>query len=221
MSWLMRTGTGRNNISFGGNGSTKGKYFKRTANGRNNVQWIDISSNGTHKLLERNGTGRNNIRWNNLTFSFYAPINSYLVADNDRLGNNIPNDERVYDYNILLRYMPEIEYWGMGYFLNVDSYFVNGWNVSLNKALDLGGLTRVPKMTVYMQDGHCTNLYNTLKNNYSRINLKDSSGLVRSSTGFGDWEYSDNSIRTTAIYFDNIPGLSGFNVANIRQIYFT
>ena len=94
MSWLMRTGTGRNNISFGGNGSIKGKYFKRTANGRNNVQWINISSNGTHKLLERNGTGRNNVRWNNLTFSFYVPINSYLVADRDRTGNNMDINER-------------------------------------------------------------------------------------------------------------------------------
>lgn len=220
MSWLMRTGTGRNNISFGGNGSIKGKYFKRTANGRNNVQWINISSNGTHKLLERNGTGRNNVRWNNLTFSFYVPINSYLVADRDRTGNNMDINERVYDYNINISGMSE--YRGMEYFINVDSYFTNGWNVSLNKALDLGGISGEMDMTVYMQDNHCTNLYNTLRNNYSRINFKDSSGNIKTSSGFGNFTYSDNQpYRITALWFETIPGVSGINMANLRQIYFT
>ena len=37
MSWLMRTGTGRNNISWGGSSTTSGNYLKRTGNARNNT----------------------------------------------------------------------------------------------------------------------------------------------------------------------------------------
>ena len=35
-----------------------------------NVAWLQISSNGTHNLLNRTSTGRNNISWKNTTFSF-------------------------------------------------------------------------------------------------------------------------------------------------------
>ena len=76
MSWLMRTGTGRNNVSYGGGSTTKGQYLKRTANGRNNISYISISSNGTHKLLERYNTTRNGVRWNNLSFSFFTQYES-------------------------------------------------------------------------------------------------------------------------------------------------
>ena len=72
----MRNGTGRNNIVYGRGSSTKGKYFKRTGTSRNNVQWIDISSNGTHNLLERTATSINSIRWNNLSFSFFTQYES-------------------------------------------------------------------------------------------------------------------------------------------------
>lgn len=84
MSWLMRTGTGRNNIAWGGGNTTSGQYLKRTANGRNNISYVSISSNGTHNLLERYNTTRNGIRWNNLSFSFfsfsdYALYNTYSI----------------------------------------------------------------------------------------------------------------------------------------------
>lgn len=86
MSWLRRTGTGRNNISWGGGSTTSGKYLKRTGNARNNIAYTQISSNGTHKLLERTGTGRNNIRWNNLTFSF-GPSSMADIFTNARFPN--------------------------------------------------------------------------------------------------------------------------------------
>ena len=70
MSYLIITGTGRNNIAYGGGKSTKAKYLRRTGTGRTNISWIDISSNSTINVLERTGTGRNNIRWYNTTFSF-------------------------------------------------------------------------------------------------------------------------------------------------------
>ena len=86
MSWLRRTGTGRNNIAWGGGSTTSGNYLKRTGNGRNNVAYTQISSNGTHKLLERTDTGRNNIRWNNLTFSF-GPSSMADIFTNARFPN--------------------------------------------------------------------------------------------------------------------------------------
>ena len=70
MSWLRRTGTGRNNIEWGGGSTSTGNYLRRTGTSRNNVQWLNISTSGTWNLLERTANGRNNIRWNNLTFNF-------------------------------------------------------------------------------------------------------------------------------------------------------
>ena len=71
MSYLIRTGNGRNNISYGGGTNTKAKYLQRTGTGRNNISWIDINSNVTKKVLERTSTGRNNIRWYNTTLLCY------------------------------------------------------------------------------------------------------------------------------------------------------
>ena len=79
MSYLIRTGTGRTNIKWGGGKSTKAKYLRRTGTGRNNISWIDISSNGTYNVLERTSSGRNNIRWYNTTFTFTDPEVVYLV----------------------------------------------------------------------------------------------------------------------------------------------
>ena len=84
MSWLMRNGTGRNNIVWGGGNTTKANYLRRTANGRNDISFINVTSNGTHNILERYNTTRNGIRWNNLSFSFfsfsdYALYNTYSI----------------------------------------------------------------------------------------------------------------------------------------------
>ena len=95
MSYLMRNGTGRNNIVYGGNNTTSGNYLKRTAdNNRNSIQWYTISTSGTHKLLERYNTSRNNIRWNNLTFSFGGDLTKlngliYIARYNGNKGNII------------------------------------------------------------------------------------------------------------------------------------
>ena len=78
MSYLIRTGTGRTNIKWGGGKSTKAKYLRRTGTSRNSISWIDISSNGTYNVLERTSTGRNNIRWYNTTFTFTVNISDYF-----------------------------------------------------------------------------------------------------------------------------------------------
>ena len=81
MSYLIRTGTGRNNIKWGGGKSTKAKYLRRTGTSRNSISWIDISSNGTYNVLERTSTGRNNIRWYNTTFNFVpTSINNFGIT---------------------------------------------------------------------------------------------------------------------------------------------
>ena len=91
MSYLIRTGTGRNNISYGGGKSTKAKYLRRTGTGRNNISWIDINSNGTYNVLERTSTGRNNIRWYNTTFSFITTqsISEYIKSNCDSILINL------------------------------------------------------------------------------------------------------------------------------------
>ena len=89
MSYLIRTGTGRNNISYGGGKSTKAKYLRRTGTGRTNISWIDINSNGTYNVLERTGNSRNNIRWYNTQFSFvgHKEISYYLAGIKDLNDN--------------------------------------------------------------------------------------------------------------------------------------
>lgn len=73
MSLLIRTGTGRNNISWGGGTTTKANYLRRTGTGRNNIGYIQVSSNGTHNILNRTASGRNDIKWDVFNFSFFNP----------------------------------------------------------------------------------------------------------------------------------------------------
>ena len=94
MSYLIRTGNGRNNIAWGGSKSTKAKYLRRTGTGRANISWIDISSNGTYNVLERTSSGRNNIRWYNTTFSFISF--DQIFDDLDAAGSN-----NIYVFNSL------------------------------------------------------------------------------------------------------------------------
>ena len=67
MSYLYRTGNGRNNIAYTTTISTATKYLRRTSTGRNNITWTTIPAGPTYNILQRNGTGRNNILWANLT----------------------------------------------------------------------------------------------------------------------------------------------------------
>ena len=77
----MRTGTGRNNIEWGGGSTTSGQYLRRISTGRNDINYINISSNGTYNILERIDTSINSIRWNNLTFSLFTEhINTYTSS---------------------------------------------------------------------------------------------------------------------------------------------
>ena len=66
MSYLYRSGTGRNNIAFTNTANSSTKYLRRTASSRNSIVWTTIPSGSTYNILQRNGTGRNNILWSNL-----------------------------------------------------------------------------------------------------------------------------------------------------------
>ena len=66
MSYLYRTGNGRNNIGFTTTANSSTKYLRRTSSGRNNITWTTIPQGSTYNILQRNGTGRNNILWANL-----------------------------------------------------------------------------------------------------------------------------------------------------------
>lgn len=75
VSYLMRNGTGRNNIVFGGSASTNGQYLRRTSTGRNNIQWYSINNtNTTINILERYNNTRNGIRYSNVAFYFSGDL---------------------------------------------------------------------------------------------------------------------------------------------------
>ena len=66
MSYLYRTGNGRNNIAFTTTANSSTKYLRRTSTGRNNIVWTTIPQGSTYNILNRTGTGRNSIAWGNL-----------------------------------------------------------------------------------------------------------------------------------------------------------
>ena len=63
MSYLIRTGTGQNNISWSTTANSSTKYLRRLGSGRNNIAWMTIPNGSTYNILQRNGTGRNNVLW--------------------------------------------------------------------------------------------------------------------------------------------------------------
>ena len=66
MSYLYRTGNGRNNIAFTSTANSSTRYLRRLGSGRTNINWYTIPQGSTYNILQRNGTGRNNILWSNL-----------------------------------------------------------------------------------------------------------------------------------------------------------
>ena len=66
MSYLYRSGNGRNNIAYTTTANSSTKYLRRTSSGRNNITWTTIPQGSTYNILQRNGTGRTNILWANL-----------------------------------------------------------------------------------------------------------------------------------------------------------
>ena len=78
MSYLIRTGNSRNNISWSTTENSTTRYLRRTASGRNNVTWTTIPNGSTYNILQRNGTGKNNVLWANLSI-IAAATQAYLT----------------------------------------------------------------------------------------------------------------------------------------------
>ena len=102
MSYLIRTGTGRNNISWSTTANSSTRYLRRTSSGRNNIAWTTIPQGSTYNILQRNGTGRNNILWSNLKIgpdlsanaiknNMHITLSNWWLA----LGTNDPTEESV------------------------------------------------------------------------------------------------------------------------------
>ena len=89
MSYLYRTGNGRNNIAYTNTANSSTKYLRRTSTGRNNIVWTTIPSGSTYNILQRNGTGRNNVLWSNLTIELTNAdrINLFVQAVSISNGN--------------------------------------------------------------------------------------------------------------------------------------
>ena len=83
MSYLIRTGTGRNNIAFTNTANSSTKYLRRTASGRTSIVWTTIPAGSTYNILNRTGTGRNNIAWANLNIPMPTgqPVTSSDLPD--------------------------------------------------------------------------------------------------------------------------------------------
>ena len=73
MSYLYRTGNGRNNIAYTNTANSSTKYLRRLGSGRANIAWATIPAGSTYNILQRNGTSRNNILWSNLNIPIPYP----------------------------------------------------------------------------------------------------------------------------------------------------
>lgn len=171
MSWLRRTGTGRNNIAWGGGATTSGQYLRRISTGRNNISYINISTSGTYNLLERTSTGRNNIRWNNLTFNFGPNLSGYpLYSLYYGSGNYNPYNITWYSGSTFGRFF-------------CRKVYNNGYpNISNVTSSDIGVGT--DSITIFYQKGVAQNAYNEILKGKS-INIKGTSrsGLPFSYSG--------------------------------------
>ena len=97
MSYLIRTGTGRTNISWSTVTNTSTRYLRRTSTGRNNIVWTTIPSGSTYNILNRTGTGRNNIAWGNLKIG--PDLSATALQNNMHLTTITMTDSAGYEFD--------------------------------------------------------------------------------------------------------------------------
>ena len=91
MSYLYRTGNGRNNIAFTNTANSSTKYLRRLGSGRTNINWYTIPAGSTYNILQRNGTGRNNVLWSNLNIP--KPVGEPTSSTNITSGIRLKWDQ--------------------------------------------------------------------------------------------------------------------------------
>lgn len=99
MSYLIRTGTGRNNISWNTTANSSTKYLRRTSTGRNNITWTTIPSGSTYNILQRNSTGRNNVLWSNLKIG--PDLSANAIKNNMHVTYEYDMDSSGNDHNTM------------------------------------------------------------------------------------------------------------------------
>ena len=210
MSLLYRNGTGRNNIAWGGGNTTKANYLRRTANGRNNISFINVTSNGTHKLMERTASGRNNIRWNNITFNFFNladyPLQSYTIAGQPYPGHFTLEMTGVIGQD----------------FYNITQYLTNGYNLT-RYALDHSGYHKHEKTDIWIHvkrndKTESDKYFNALKSHYSKLHIKNNVGTH---TYAIDWSRSYSTSGGGEVLLQYLSGPEAIDVASINQFTFS
>ena len=111
MSYLQRTGNGRNNISWTNTSNNTIKYLHRTGTSRNSIKWSTISTSAN--ILQRTGTSRNNIKWSTLT----------VMTEEGILGQNLYNDILPYNGHIGYPFASYKTYGSEGTIKNYSTYF--------------------------------------------------------------------------------------------------
>lgn len=216
MSWLRRTGTGRNNISWGGGSTTSGNYLRRTGTSRNSIQWLNISSNGTHNILERtNNTNRNSIRWINTTFTFktqeeinadgfFGMLNNYHIKNPNAVAVDFYFDR----------------YPRAGSFVKYSNYYRFVQNGSIS-----GSTFGNDEITFFINpsnSGTVTNLLNQYVNDI--IAIKIDTNMAPDYVGYNyrmtywNW-YSTNSVASLSMQYTNPSGQLR-NQSPIMKMYF-
>ena len=111
MSYLIRTGTGRNDIEFGGKPHIEADYLRKYGNNREDIKFEHMSDETTPNLvylmLKRIGTGRNDIDWVNGNLFPAQTYDSYIREMFDPLVENkcyilckTKNDDGSFKYTI-------------------------------------------------------------------------------------------------------------------------
>ena len=148
-------------IVYGGGSGTNGQYLRRTSTGRNDISFIQISSNGTYNILERYSTSRNSIRWNNVSFSFFDlrnyPLTYIGTNSSTKYMANVVNPTGLAYYSTVTVSKNRYTFSGNWAYSNYD---YNNRNLYIKLS---GGLSAAQQ------------LVNMIKSNYDRFTYSTSS----------------------------------------------
>ena len=187
MSYLYRTGNGRNNIAFTNTANSSTKYLRRLGSGRTNINWYTIPQGSTYNILQRNGTGRNNIAWANLKIA--GPTDP--ITQSNISGNFVLRDP----YGSVSTDMFDIYSGNRGYYLT-------GFRLGQTYGTTITGLTASIGSATVITSNHiafpfCKSIPNNFGSLLNRFYLyeNDNNYMIISVSGF-----DDRYIESTGIY---------------------
>ena len=209
MSYLIRNGSSRNNITFSddlyisSSFRTSVKRLIRSSDNRDGIGYItDTNATTSYKLLNRSGNGRNDIQWKNTTLLYY-PLNNYKLKSRLELGLVVDS-----------RYDGYIHVWNKnqnGYY-NI-SYLTNGWNMSLHyNNTNSGSAPQYVQVTFYLGDYDTTyQMWHDLVYYYDTYTIQTSNGIT----------YTDKTNNNVHLNKNDTKGyVSIYNTSNIANSNF-